>query len=358
VTVGVARAVAKTRYKHLITSYDEDAALFRTGVRRLWFAALLAGLALAPLVGSAIGGDYVPYLLNMAGIAVIVALGLNLLTGSAGLVSLGHAAFLAIGAYTAAFLATRVGFPFWMTVTIAGGVTGLVGLVVGLPALRLRGLYLALATLAFQMIVGHVALRWESVTGGPNGSVAPPPALGGFVFDDATRFYYITATLAVLLALGVANLMRSRFGRALVAIRDSDVAAEAMGVHLARYKTLAFGISAAYTGVAGSLFAHFLGYIGPDHFTVLQSIEYLAMIVLGGLGSILGSVLGAVVLTLLPEVLRLGLDLAREVSPGLLLPDLRAFVVGLVLILILIFEPEGLAGRWRKIQRYWRTWPF
>jgi branched-chain amino acid transport system permease protein len=351
-------ATATTKYKHLITSYEEDAALFRTGVRKFWFAALLVALALAPLVGSALGGGYVPYVLTMTGIAAVVALGLNFLTGSGGLVSLGHAAFLAIGAYTAAFLATRLGFPFWMTITIAGAVTGLVGLVVGMPALRLKGIYLALATLAFQMIVAHIALRWESVTGGANGMAVPPPALGSFVFDDASRFYYITATVVVLLSLGMANLMRSRFGRALVAIRDSDVAAEAMGVPLARYKTMAFGISAAYTGVAGSLFAHFLGYIGPDHFTVLLSIEYLAMILLGGLGSILGSVLGAFVITLLPEVLRFVLDLARSVSPDLVLPDLRALVVGLVLILILVFEPEGLAGRWKKIQRYWRTWPF
>ena len=171
------------------------------------------------------------------------------------------------------------------------------------------------------------------------------------------RFYYITATVALFLSLGTANLMRSRYGRALVAIRDSDVAAEAMGVHLARFKTLAFGISAAYTGIAGSLLAHFLGYIGPDHFTILLSIEYLAMIILGGLGSILGSILGAFVITLLPEVLRFVLDIAKSISPDLVLPDLRAFVVGLVLILILIFEPDGLAGRWEKIHRYWRTWP-
>jgi len=358
VTMAAVRTAASTKYRHMITSYAEDVALFRTGVRKLWFGLLLLALAVAPVAGTALGGNYVPYLLNMTGIAVIVALGLNLLTGSAGLVSLGHAAFLAIGAYTAGFLADRLGFPFWMTVTLAGAVTGVVGLVVGMPAMRLRGIYLALATLAFQMIVGHVSLRWESVTGGSNGMAVPPPALGGFAFDDPRRFYYITATLVVLLGLAMANLLRSRFGRALVAIRDSDVAAEAMGIHLARYKTLAFGISAAYTGVAGSLFAHFLGYIGPDHFTVLLSIEYLAMIVLGGRGSILGSVLGAAALTLLPEALRVGMDLLREVSPGLLLPDVRAFVVGLVLVLILVFEPEGLAGRWKKIQRYWRTWPF
>lgn len=347
-----------TRYRHLITTYDEDAALFRTNVRRFWFAALLVAVAVAPVVGSALVGDYAAYLLNITGIAAIVALGLNFLTGSAGLVSLGHAAFLAVGAYSAGFFATRMGFPFWMTITLSGVLTGGVGLVVGLPALRLKGIYLALVTLAFQMIVGYVVLRWDSVTGGANGLVVPPPELGSFVFDNARRFYPITASVVVLLSLAMANLMRSRIGRALVASDDSATAAEAMGVHLARYKAVAFGISAAYTGIAGSLFAHFLGYIGPDHFTVLLSIEYVAMIIVGGLGSILGSILGAFIITLLPEVLRFVLDIVRSVGPDLVLPDLRAFVVGLVLILILIFEPEGLAGRWKKIARYWRTWPF
>ena len=351
-------ATVATKYKHLITSYQEDAALFRTGVRKFWFGVLLVALAIAPVAGAAIGGNYVPYLLNMVGIATIVALGLNLLTGSAGLVSLGHAAFLAIGAYTAGWLATTLSFPFWMTITISGALTGVVGLLVGMPALRLKGIYLALATLAFQVIVGHVVLRWESVTGGANGMTVPPPALGSFIFSGSVRYYYLTVPIAVLLALGMVNLMRSRYGRALVAIRDSDTAAEAMGVNLARYKTLAFGISAAYAGVAGALLAHFLGYIGPDHFTVLLSIEYLTMIILGGLGSILGSVLGAFVITLLPEVLRFVLDVAKSVSPDLVLPDLRAFVIGGVLILILVFEPEGLGGRWKKIQRYWCIWPF
>jgi len=354
----VATTVGTTKYKHLITSYAEDAALFRTGVRKFWFGALLVALAIAPVVGASLGGNYVPYLLNMAGIATIVALGLNLLTGSAGLVSLGHAAFFAVGAYTAGFFASTLGFPFWMTITISGLVTGTIGLVVGMPALRLKGIYLALATIAFQMIVTHVVLRWESVTGGANGMTIPPPSIGAFSFTGATRFYYLTAPVAVVAALAMANLMRSRYGRALVAIRDSDVAAEAMGVNLARYKTMAFGISAAYTGVAGSLFAHFLGYIGPDHFTVQLSIEYLTMIVVGGLGSILGSVIGAFVLTLLPEVLRFVLDAVNSFSPDLMLPDLRALVIGLILILILVFEPEGLAGRWNKIRRYWRTWPF
>ena len=188
--------------------------------------------------------------------------------------------------------------------------------------------------------------------------IVPAPALGSFAFDTDLRFYYIAAPLALLLGLAMVNLQRSRFGRALVAIRDSDVAAEAVGVNLARYKTLAFGVSAAYAGVAGSLLAHYLGYIGPDHFTVMKSIEYVVMIIVGGPGSILGSLLGAIFVTWLPEVMRFGEEALRSFFPHLVFPDLRAIVMGLVLILFIAFEPEGLAGRWRKIREYWTTWPF
>jgi branched-chain amino acid transport system permease protein len=351
-------ATATTKHKNLVTSYAEDLKLFRTRVQKFWFGVLLLGLAVLPWAGLAVGGNYIPYLLNLLGISAIVAMGLNLLTGSAGLVSLGHAAFVAIGAYATAFLANRFNVPFLLTIPISAIIAGWVGVLVGLPALRLKGIYLALATMAFQFIAAHIILRWESVTGGANGMTVPPAALGGFVFNTPVRFYYITAAAAVLLGLGIRNLMRSRFGRAFLAIRDSDVAAEAMGIHLARYKTMVFGVSAAYAGVAGCLMAHFMSYIGPDHFTLQLSVEYLAMIIVGGLGSILGSVLGAAIVTLLPEALRFIMDILREVNPALVLPDLRAVAVGLILVLMIVFEPQGLAGRWRKIKRYWTTWPF
>lgn len=346
------------RYRQTVTSYEEDMSLFRTGVRKFWFGVLVVALIVAPLIGRAAAGDYGPYLLNLVGITVIVALGLNFLVGNGGLVSLGHAAFVAVGAYTAGLLSARLGLPSWTTVPAAGVVAGALGLLLGLPALRLKGIYLAFATLGFQFIVLHAVLRWESLTGGANGMSVPAAALGAFTLEDPVRFFYLTAAVALLLGLGMGNVMRSRYGRALVALRDSDIAASAVGVNEVRQKTLAFGVSAAYAGIAGGLLAHFLGYIGPDHFTVLLSVEYLAIIVLGGVGTILGSVLGAIVITLLPEGLRFVLGAVESTGSAAVLPDVRALSIGLVLILILLFEPEGLAGRWRKIQRYWSTWPF
>ncbi len=349
---------ATGKYRDLVTSYAEDLQLFRTNVRKFWFVLLLLGLVALPWAGSALGGNYYLYLINLTIIGIIVALGMNLLLGCAGLISLGHAAFVAVGAYTAAILAEKLGFPFWMTIAFSGIITGLIGVIVGLPALRIKGLYLALATLAFHFITEHVITHWESMTGGANGMMVPRPTLGDFEFDSDLSFYYIVAPIALLAGLGLANLLRSRFGRALIALRDSDVAAEAVGVNLARYKTLAFGLSAAYAGVAGSLLAHYLGYIGPDHFSIFLSVEYVVMVIVGGLGSILGAVLGAIFITLLPEGMRFVEEALRSAFPHMVFPDLRALIMGAVLIFFIAFEPEGLAGRWRKIREYWTTWPF
>lgn len=346
-----------TRQKKMITSYAEDVALFRTGPRKFWFVFLLVALAVLPWIGLSVGGNYVPHLLNLLGISAIVAMGLNLLTGSTGLVSLGHAAFVGVGAYTAAFLANRLGCPFLLALPVSGLLTGCVGVAVGLPALRLKGIYLALATLAFQFIAAHVFLHWEGVTGGATGIELPAATIFGLELDTPVRFFYLSTSVAVLLGLGIRNLQRSRLGRALMAIRDSEVAAQTMGVQLARYKTMVFGVSAAYAGLAGCLLAYYSSYIGTEHFTVQRSIEYLAMIIVGGLGSILGSVLGAGIVELLPEALRFVMDFLREVHPGFVVADLRSVFVGLILILMILFEPRGLAGRWEKIRRYWSAWP-
>ena len=328
------------KYRDLITSYAEDLQLFRTRVSKFWFALLIVGLAALPWIGSALGGSYLLYLINMAVIAVIVALGMNLLLGCAGLISLGHAAFVAVGAYTAAVLANQLDFPFWMTVTLSGAVTGLVGIVVGLPALRIKGLYLGLATLAFQFIADHVIVHAESVTGGPNGLSVPPPALGAFAFDTYLRFFYIAAPLALLLGLAMANLQRSRIGRAFVAIRESEVAAEALAIDLTRYKTIAYAISALYAGVAGGLFAAMLGIVVPESYDLFQVIAQFAMVVVGGIGSVWGAVIGAVGLIWVQEALRAFKEF-QEIAFG-----------GMILLTVLFLR----GGAMSLIKRHIKGW--
>lgn len=347
-----------TKSKDLITSYREDLLLLRTSVRKFWMAVLIAVLMILPWICIAFGGNYAVYLLGLTAIFTIVTLGLNLLTGATGLVSFGHAAFFAVGAYTAGILAVRLSFPFWLGVPLAAVNTALVGVIVGLPALRLKGVYLALSTLAAQFIVTHLILQWDEVTGGPNGLSIPPPSLGPLEVGDPIRFYYLAVPTAVLLAFGVANLMRSRVGRALLAVRDSETAAETMGVSLRRYKALSFAISAGYAGVAGGLFAFYMSYIGPDNFTIFLSVEFVLMIIIGGLGSILGSVLGALFVTLLPECVRVLEGVIHSWSPNLVLPDLKNMILGLSLVLVIVFQPEGFSGLWRNVKRYWTTWPF
>ena len=349
---------AAGKYRDLISSYGEANQIFRTKTRKVWFAILIFLLAVAPWIGVSVGGNYVIYLMNLTAIWVIVALGLNFLAGVTGLFSIGHAGFFAVGAYTAGFLASRWSIPFVLTIPIAAMVAAAIGWVIGLPALRIKGHYLVIATLAFQLIVEFLILRAEPITGGANGLAVPAAGLGGIEFYSDIRFYYLVIPIVVLLALGMMNLMRSKFGRACIAIRECDVAAEAVGVNLARYKTMSFAISAAYAGIAGALFAHYLGYIGPDHFTVMYSIEFVVMIIVGGLGTILGAILGAAFITLLPEVLRTFEGYILTIYPDFIFADFRTFVVGLVLILFVLFEPKGIAELWRRLKDRWDTWPF
>ena len=349
---------AAGKYRDLISSYAEANQLFRTTTRKVWFGILMVLLIVAPWLGTLLGGSFVPYLLNYTAIIIIVAIGLNFLMGVTGLVSLGHAAFFAVGAYTAGYLASRWNFSFLLTLPIAAGVAAASGFIVGLPALRLKGHYLILSTLAFQFITDFMILRAEPITGGANGLVVPPISIGGFEIVSDIQFYYLVVGVVILMTLGMANLMRSKFGRAAIAIRECDVAAEAVGVNLTRYKTLSFAISAGYAGIAGGLFAHYLGYIGPDHFTIFLSIDFIVMIVVGGSGLILGAILGAAFIILFPEVLRMFESALLTIYPNFLFPDLRNLVIGLALILFILFEPKGLAGIFRRLKDFWDTWPF
>jgi branched-chain amino acid transport system permease protein len=337
-------------------SYAHDEALFDTPTQRVWLAVLVVALALFPLVG----GNYLVYLACLLGIHLISATGLNIITGYTGLISLGHAAFMGVGCYLTAWLANQ-GWPFWLTLPAAGGVTALVGIVVGIPSLRIKGLYLGVATLAAQFVLGFVFREWESVTGGVRGANLPPASLFGFALSTDTRLYYVIMTLVVIMLAAARNLFRTRVGRAFIAIRDRDISAEVLGISLFHYKLLAFAIGSFYAGVAGGLFGYFFRAVTPDVFGFAQSIFYLAAIIVGGLGSILGTILGATFMTLVPEVLRTVLTVLESMGvedAGVFLAPARAVVFGLLIVGFLIFEPHGLAEMWRRVRRFFHLWPF
>ena len=333
------------------TRYEQDIALVRHAGHVFWYGLLGAVLVAAPWLFS----EYALAQLTFVLIYGIVGVGLMLLAGFTGQFSLGHAAFLGVGAYAhAAFIGA--GLPFVLSLALAAALSAAVGVIVGLPALRLKGIYLGIATLAFGFIVEEVFNRWESVTGGGAGKHVKAPELFGFKLDDATSFYALCLVITVLATLGILNLLRSPTGRAFVAIRDSEVSAQSMGIHLARYKTLSFAISAALAGVGGALYAHKLQFISPDQFGVLQSIDLLLMVVIGGLGSVHGAFLGAAFLITMPQLIAVAKDYLPEAIGQA--PGLQGLVYGLVLIGFVMFEPLGIYGRWLKIRTYLQVFPF
>jgi branched-chain amino acid transport system permease protein len=338
------------------TTYAKDMALLETAFSRRALWAFLIAMVFLPRFASTYWLDVVVRI----GIAVIGAMGLNILTGFTGQISLGNAAFLAVGGYTTAALAGRYQLPFFLVIPAAGALTAAVGMLFGIPSLRLKGLYLAMATLAAHFIIAFVVTHWESVTGGVNGISVPAPRLFGMELDDDRRLYYLVYPLVVGLLLFARNLFRTRAGRAFVAIRDQDISAEVIGVDVFRYKLLSFGVSSFYIGVAGALLAYQARLISPENFPITLAIDFLGMIIVGGLGSVLGSIFGAVFITLLPEVLRLGSSALSGVFPGMteLFASIRMGVFGLTIILFLIFEPDGMAARWRSIKNYWKLYPF
>jgi branched-chain amino acid transport system permease protein len=296
---------------------------------------------------------------NRIGIAVIGAIGLNILTGYTGQISLGQGGFLAVGAYTSGLLVVRLGVPTLVAIVAAVFLTALVGAFFGLPALRLKGLYLAIATLASQFIILYLVRNWDAVTGGTESIAVPKPELFGFQLRGDFRWYWVIFACAVAAAIAGRNLFRTGLGRAFMAIRDQDIAAEALGVDVVRYKVLAFAVSSGFVGLAGALTAHYR-IITWERFTLEVSIEYLAMIIVGGLGSILGSILGAAFIVLLPAgIAQLG-QAMRDVFPTVTqrLPALQLAAFGLVIMLFLIFEPRGLARMWQRSKDYFRLWPF
>ncbi|MGH2453826.1 MAG: branched-chain amino acid ABC transporter permease [bacterium] len=320
--------------------YEEDLFLVRGAAAWLATAALLAALALFPFYSP----RYLLFPAILVAINATVAVGLNVLTGLTGQISLGHAGFVGIGAYAATLLAARLDFPWFLAWPAAGLIAAAFGVLVGVPALRLTGPYLTIATLGFGVAVHQVLTNWEALSGGRMGLPVPRVAFGPAALTNDQRLYYLAVGVAVLLTWAAANLARSHVGRAFVALRDSDIAAEVMGVNLTRYKVLAFAVSAFYAGIGGALFAQALRHLEPQSFDLLQSITYFAMIVVGGLGTVSGAVLGAGVITLLPGYLG----------------ELRAWlpvIFGTAIILIMMVEPRGLYGRWLRIRRYFKSWP-
>jgi len=345
----------------LKTSYTADMALYPLPIAK-WTVGILAVLFFAVIPLSL--HEYYLSIANLVWIAVIGALGLNILVGYTGQVSIGHGAFMSVGAYTAANLATRLDSP-WPVNLLAGGLmAAAVGAVVGIPSLRIKGLYLAIATLAGQLIIEWTINHVTFISGGVQASIeVPRPRLGTMVLSSQRDMYYFLLVFVVLAIVGVLNLMRSRVGRAFIAIRDQDIAAEIIGIDIFRYKLLAFAISSFYAGMTGVLYTYFLGIANYEQFQIGVSIDYLAMIIIGGLGSVLGSIFGAIFVTLLPIVIRLGMEafgglfLPQQVVLNLI-PNLRLMMFGALIVFFLIVEPDGLNRLWRNIRSYFRIWPF
>lgn len=338
------------------TTYRQDLALHHTPLARARLWGLIALCYLFPLVA----GDYYQALATQIGIFAIGAMGLNILTGYTGLISVGHGAFIGVGAYTAGILTSRFGVPFEVALVAAGAVSAVVGAIFGIPSLRLKGLYLAIATLAAQVVLEWVFAHTDPLTNGTRGMVLSHPRLLGMELASPRAMYYLVLTLAILGGGFAANLLRTRVGRAFLAVRDYDVSAEIIGINLFRYKILAFAVSSFYAGITGALWAHYTRVIFPDHFNIGLSIGFLAMVIIGGLGSIMGPVYGTVFMQLLPVVLRSVVGGLAAVAPALgeKLVGLREVVFGATIILFLVFEPEGLAKLWRNVKDYFRLWPF
>ncbi|MFA7666150.1 MAG: branched-chain amino acid ABC transporter permease, partial [Burkholderiaceae bacterium] len=329
--------------------------LFDTRTQWTWLAVLGLILIGFPFVAD----EYWLYLACLVAIHVASATGLNILTGYTGLVSLGQAAFMGFGAYTVAVMEANWTTPALFNLFAAGVVAMLAGMVVGIPSLRVKGLYLAIATIAASFIAHFVFANWSSVTGGTAGLSVPPARLFGVSLDTSFRIYWLIVPLTVLLIAGAANLFRTRIGRAFIAIRDRDISAEVLGIPLLRYKLLSFGLSSFYAGVAGGLWAYFFRVVTPESFPLLMSIFFLAAIIVGGMGTILGGILGAIFMTMVPEVLKLIVGwLPLGENATLVLSPVRTIVFGALIVGFLVFEPQGLAEIWRRIRRFFHLYPF
>ena len=344
------------RTKTYQINYADLVRLTPHGSTWVWAMAGIGSIACIPLLLGSHGLNILSTIFVMA----IGILGLNLLTGVAGQISLGHAGFLLIGAYSQAILTTDYHLSPWLAIFLSGVFSALASLVVGVPSLRLKGLYLAITTLAFTFIVRHLVLFAEGLTHGSEGMAVVPLNVFGYAIKSDVPFFYVALIMLSMFVLLTLNIMRSRIGRAWLAVRDHDIAARAMGISLMHYKLLAFMVSAFYTGVAGSLVALQTRFINVDTFSILISIEALAIIIVGGMGRIHGALLGTALILMLPELLNFGFALAGDRFTTLMadrIYEIKGLMYGVVILLFLRLEPEGLAGIWRKMKRFWVHWP-
>lgn len=337
-------------------TYLADEALLQTRTQWAWMGIFAVALVAAPFVLN----NYWLYLACLVVINVASATGLNILTGYTGLVSLGQGAFMAVGAYAVAWLSQNTGLPFLVNLLLGGLLAAFIGVLVGIPSLRVKGLYLAIATIGASIILQFVFLNWSSVTGGSRGIAVQPASFFGTSLTTYFQLYWVFMPITVLMVIGARNLFRTRIGRAFIAIRDRDISAEVLGIPLLHYKLLSFAVSSFYAGVAGGMWAYFFRAVGPESFTIVESIFYLAAVIVGGMGSILGGIIGAAFMTLVPEMLRFGVQMISPFvdNAGALLSPIRTIAFGALIILFLVFEPQGLAEIVQRIRRFFHLWPF
>jgi len=342
------------------TTYAADTTVFPTTTSRNFAIAGIIIACFAPMVLS----NYWLSISIQIGIFAIAALGLNVLVGFTGQISIGHAAFFLLGAFTSAYISNTLPIPVFFAIPLAGVITALVGLIFGVPAARLKGLYLVIATLAAQYILLDFFSRAEWFSGGSVPASANPFSIFGYTFRGDKQYFYVVLAYLVVCYLLVTNLMRTRDGRALIAIRDHYLSAEIMGINLTKYRTLSFGLAAFFAGIAGALYAHYQLVISQEGFGIERSVLFLAMVIIGGTGSVMGTLMGTAFVVLLPESMEWlshqlkggAIDKALQLNNNITF--LREIAIGLIIIGFLMFEPDGLAHRWRQIKTYWKLYPF
>lgn len=337
--------------------YETDMSIVRTKMQWILLIVFLLLLFAFPWFSS----NWAISLANVIAISIVATLGLNILSGCTGQISIGHAAFVAVGAYFSAVATSTYGLSTWIALPLSGLFTGIIGLFFGLPSLRIKGVYLALATIAAHFIIMFVINNWRGVTGGSYGMQVPFATIGGISLSTDRSYYYVVMIVTIIMIVIAKNIMRGKFGRAFIAVRDNDLAAETMGISLFRYKLLSFFIATFFAGIAGALWAHYLGVVHPEQFTIWDSIWYLGMLIIGGMGSITGTIFGVIFLKVLGEYVTIFSQMVSAAFPAIAeqsFASIAQIVYGLVIILFLIFEPRGLYHRWEILKAYYRLFPF